>query len=57
MNWVDIEIRAHELASINDSYVWMDKSIGAYSPLSPQPITDCMNVESYNINHEYFVSS
>ena len=57
MNWVDIEIRAHELASINDSYVWMDKSIDAYSPLSPQPITDCMNVESYNINHEYFVSS
>ena len=57
MNWVDIKIRTHELARINDSYVWMDKFIDADSPLSPQPITDCTNVESYNINHEYFVSS
>ena len=57
MNWVDIESQAHELASANDSNVWMDKFTDAYPPLSPHPITDCTNVESYNINHEYIVSS
>ncbi len=35
----------------------MDKFTDADTPLSPQPITDCKNVESYNINHEYFVLS
>ena len=57
MNWVDIESRAHELASANDSNVWMEKFTDADTPLSTQPITDCTNVESYNINNEYFVSS
>ena len=57
MNWVNIKSWAHELASANDSNVWMDKFTNANTPLSPQPRTDCTNVESYNINHEYFVSS
>ena len=34
MNWVDIESRAHELASANDSHVWMDKFIDADTPSS-----------------------
>ena len=57
MNWVDIKSRAHELASANDSNVWMDKFIDANTPLSSESITNCTNVECYNINHEYFVSS
>ena len=34
MNWVDIESRAHELASANNSHVWMDKFIDADTPSS-----------------------
>ena len=37
--------------------MWMDKFTDVDTPLLAQPITDYTNVESCNINHEYFVLS
>ena len=43
MNWVDIESQTQELASANDSNVYINKFTDANTLLSPQPITDGTN--------------
>jgi hypothetical protein len=56
-NWENIELQALELATKNDTNIWMDKfpnvDIGFFS----QNIIDCMGVEPYNICNEYIVNA
>ncbi len=50
MNWANVESQVEELATTNDTNIWMSNFFDAnvYSP--PQKITNFIGVEPYNIN-------
>jgi hypothetical protein len=55
-NWENIESQALELATKNDTNIWMDKFPNANIGFSSQNIIDFTGVEPYNICDEYIVN-
>ncbi len=56
MNWANIESQVEELAIKNDTNIWMTKFFNANVHFPPQEITNCIQVEPYNINIEYVIT-
>jgi hypothetical protein len=55
-NWENIESQALELATRNDTNIWMDKFPNIDIGFSSQNITYHIGVEPYNICNEYIVN-
>jgi hypothetical protein len=56
MNWVNIESQVEKLAITNDTNIWMSIFFNANVRSPPQQITNCIGIESYNINIEYVIT-
>jgi hypothetical protein len=56
-NWENIKSQALELATKNDTNIWMDKFPNVDIGFSSQNITDCIGVKPYNICNEYIVNT
>jgi hypothetical protein len=56
-NWESIESQALELATKNDTNIWMDKFPNVNIGFSSQNIFNCIGVEPYNICNEYIINS
>jgi len=56
-NWENIESQAFELATKNDTNIWMDKFPNVDIGFSLQNIIDCIRMEPYNICNEYIVNA
>jgi hypothetical protein len=54
-NWKNIESQAFELATKNDTNIWMNKFPNVDIGFSSQNVTDYIKVESYNICNQYIV--
>ncbi len=55
-NWENKESQALELATKNDTNIWMDKILNVDIGFSSQNIINCIGVEPYNICNEYIVN-
>jgi hypothetical protein len=55
-NWENIESQALELATKNDTNIWIDKFPNVDIGFSSQNIIDCTKMEPYNICNEYIVN-
>jgi hypothetical protein len=56
MNWANIESQVKELAIKNDTNIWMTKLSNANVHFPPQEITNCIGIETYNMNIEYVIT-
>jgi hypothetical protein len=56
MNWANIKSQVEELATTNDTNIWMIKFFDANVHFPPQKITNYIGVEPYNINTEYVIT-
>jgi len=56
MNWANIKPQAEELATINDTKIWMIKFLDANVHFPPKEITNYFGVKPYNINIEYVIT-
>jgi len=56
MNWANIESQVEELATTNDTNIWMTNFFDANVHSPPQEIINCIGIETYNINIEYVIT-
>jgi hypothetical protein len=56
-NWEDLELCAHDLAQINNDSIWMDKFDNVDEKLSSKPVTNCIEIERYDIGCEFHVKA
>jgi hypothetical protein len=55
-NWEIIKSQALELATKNDTNIWMDKFPNVNIRFSSQNITHCIGMEPHNICNQYIVN-
>jgi hypothetical protein len=56
MNWANIKSEAEELATINDTKIWMIRFLDANVHFPLKEITNYFGVKPYNINIEYVIT-
>jgi len=56
MNWANIKSQAEELATMNDTNIWMIKFLDANVHFPLEEITNYFGVKPYNINIEYVIT-
>jgi hypothetical protein len=56
-NWEDLELHAYDLAQINNDNIWMDKFDSVDEFFSSKPITNCIEIEHYDIGCEFHIKT
>jgi len=56
-NWEEFELRAHDLTQINNDSIWMDKFDSVDENVSSKLVTNCTEIEHYNIGCEFHIKA
>ncbi len=56
-NWEDLELHAHDFTQINNDNIWMDKFDSVDENVFSKLVTNCTQIEHYDIGCEFHIKT